>query len=415
MTTIPHIPRTVVGLEVENFKRVTAVTITPDPSDPLVLISGKNASGKSSTIEALWAALESAAMTRGTRTTRPVRDGANKATVRVDLGDIIVTRTWNKAGKSQLTVTAADTGAKFTSPQKLLDALIGSLSFDPLAFTRKSDKEQAADLLAMVDLGIDLDAVAAERAALYDQRTNVGRDRKALGAAPTVDDTLPTDEVSATDVLARLREAQDTERDRNDLETMIEGRTNRINEYRAQIAELEAEISGYRANLDALPAPADTDAIESELAGLEDTNAAIRANNTNRATADHAADLDAEYQRLTDAIAAVDKRKADALAAADFPLDGLSFDDQGVTYQGIPLGQASTAEQIRVSCALATALNPSIRVMRVSDGSLLDSESRKILADLAAEQGFQVWMELVDESGQVGIVIEDGKLAQPAT
>lgn len=53
--------------------------------------------------------------------------------------------------------------------------------------------------------------------------------------------------------------------------------------------------------------------------------------------------------------------------------------------------------------------------MRVSDGSLLDSESRKILADLAAEQGFQVWMELVDESGQVGIVIEDGKLAQPAT
>lgn len=415
MTTIPHIPRTVVGLEVENFKRVTAVTITPDPSDPLVLISGKNASGKSSTIEALWAALESAAMTRGTRTTRPVRDGANKATVRVDLGDIIVTRTWNKAGKSQLTVTAADTGAKFTSPQKLLDALIGSLSFDPLAFTRKSDKEQAADLLAMVDLGIDLDAVAAERAALYDQRTNVGRDRKALGAAPTVDDTLPTAEVSATDVLARLREAQDTERDRNDLETMIEGRTNRINEYRAQIAELEAEISGYRANLDALPAPVDTDAIESELAGLEDTNAAIRANNTNRATADHAADLDAEYQRLTDAIAAVDKRKADALAAADFPLDGLSFDDQGVTYQGIPLGQASTAEQIRVSCALATALNPSIRVMRVSDGSLLDSESRKILADLAAEQGFQVWMELVDESGQVGIVIEDGKLAQPAT
>lgn len=39
-TTVPHIPRTVVGLTVENFKRVTAVDISPDPDNPIVANAG---------------------------------------------------------------------------------------------------------------------------------------------------------------------------------------------------------------------------------------------------------------------------------------------------------------------------------------------------------------------------------------
>ncbi|NGZ99664.1 hypothetical protein G5V59_02720 [Nocardioides sp. W3-2-3] len=50
--------------------------------------------------------------------------------------------------------------------------------------------------------------------------------------------------------------------------------------------------------------------------------------------------------------------KADALAKATFPVDGLGFDDDGVTYQGVPFAQASSAEQIRVSLAMAMSLNP---------------------------------------------------------
>lgn len=410
-TTVPHIPRTVVGLTVENFKRVTAVDISPDPDNPIVAISGRNAQGKTSVLDALWAALESSAMSRGTRTTRPVRDGANKATVRVDLGDIIVTRTWNKAGKSTLTVTAADTGAKYTSPQTLLDDLLGRLSFDPLAFTRQSPKDQATTLLGMVDLDIDLDAIDAERADLFDTRTGVGRDRKAVGTPPTVDDTLPDEEVAAGDILARLRAAQDTENTRADTARRIDEYRDRIEQHRAAIAKLEASIAAATGALDALPAPVDLEALEAELSDLDTTNKAIRDNNAARAAAARAADLDAEYARLTDAIAAVDKRKADALAAAQFPLPGLSFDDQGVTYNGVPLGQSSAAEQLRVSCAIAAATDPSVRVMRVTDGSLLDSDSRRILADIAADQGFQVWMELVDESGEIGVVIDDGHVA----
>ena len=54
-----------------------------------------------------------------------------------------------------------------------------------------------------------------------------------------------------------------------------------------------------------------------------------------------------EYTDLTEQINALDQRKTNALAGATFPVDGLGFDADGVTYQGVPLAQASSAEQIR--------------------------------------------------------------------
>jgi len=56
------------------------------------------------------------------------------------------------------------------------------------------------------------------------------------------------------------------------------------------------------------------------------------------------------------------------------------------------------------------ALNPTVRVLRVTDGSLLDSENLALLADMAQQQNVQVWIERVDESGTVGVVIEDGRV-----
>ena len=57
------------------------------------------------------------------------------------------------------------------------------------------------------------------------------------------------------------------------------------------------------------------------------------------------------------------------------PLHGLALDAEGrVTFGGLPLDQASDAEQLRVSCAIAMTGNASIRVIRVRDGSLLNED-----------------------------------------
>ena len=77
---------------------------------------------------------------------------------------------------------------------------------------------------------------------------------------------------------------------------------------------------------------------------------------------------------------------------------------------GHPLNQASGAEQLRAGVAIAMALNPKLRVIRVRDGNSLDSGGMRLLAEMAEEHGYQVWIERVDESGTVGFVIEDGEV-----
>lgn len=413
-------PLTVVGLQVENFKRVQAVNISPDPDQPIVAISGKNAQGKSSVIDAIWAALAGAAATRGTKTTKPVKDGADKATVRVDLGDLIVTRTWNKAGKSTLTVTNAD-GAKYSSPQAMLDDLIGTLTFDPLAFTRLNPRDQVAALMEVVDLDVDLDALDAQRAALYDKRTEIGRDRKKLGDTPEIDYRLPEEETPATELFDRITAARRAHGNKHEAREKTNAAAQELQNLKEQRDELDRQIEQqtattkqlqeeYEAAERAAAEAEDPAELQNQIADLDRTNAAIRYNNTAKQHAAQSEALDKAYAEKTDEIAALDKSKADALAAATFPLDGLSFGDDGVTYNGQPLGQASAAEQLRAATAIAAALNPTVRVIRIADGSLLDSDSRAALEDMARAENFQIWLELVDESGELGIVIEDGKI-----
>jgi len=103
-----------------------------------------------------------------------------------------------------------------------------------------------------------------------------------------------------------------------------------------------------------------------------------------------------------------EEEKAAKIAAAKMPVPGLSFGDGMVVLNGVPFDQASDAEQLRTSIAIAMALNPKLRVIRVRDGSLLDEESMKLLEQMADSKDYQVWIERVDGSGKVGFVLEDG-------
>ena len=99
-----------------------------------------------------------------------------------------------------------------------------------------------------------------------------------------------------------------------------------------------------------------------------------------------------------------------AIASVQFPVKGLGFGEDEVLWEGLPFNQISNSEQIRASVAIGMAMNPRLRVMRIKDGSLLDTESMEIVADLAKREDFQIWMEVVDETGKVGIYLEEGEV-----
>ena len=409
----------IIELQAENVKRLKAVDITPDGT--LQVIGGRNAQGKSSVLDAIWLALGGGKASK--ETSLPIRDGEKKASVRLDLGDLIVTRSWTAKGTS-LKVENTE-GAVFKSPQSMLDGLVGSMSFDPLEFTRLSAKAQREALLDLVELVIDLDELARQRNEIFAERSEVGRRGKAIGDVQ-VDDDLPDLERSASDFIARIREAENQNRQADEAMSTYEATTREIEVAEARVDELrkrleEAESSLYaasqRAEMQLKTAQTfvkvDVSPLEDELEGVEELNQKIRANNAARDKQAQKEALRGEYKTLTERLEALDKTKAKALEAATFPVVGLGFDDTGVTYQGVPFSQASSAEQIRVSVAMAMAMNPKLRVLRIKDGSLLDAETLEALRAQVAENDFQLWLEVVTTSTEGGaVIIEDGKVAE---
>lgn len=103
-----------------------------------------------------------------------------------------------------------------------------------------------------------------------------------------------------------------------------------------------------------------------------------------------------------------------ALEKAAMPVPGLGFDDDGVTYGGVPLDQASGAEQLRVSLAIAMACSPTLRDIWIKDGSLLDDDSLEALRQLASEKDYRVWVERVGDGDDGALIIEDGAVRDGA-
>ncbi|MCK5236439.1 MAG: AAA family ATPase [Deltaproteobacteria bacterium] len=413
----------IIKLQAENYKVLKAVTITPEGNT--VIISGKNGQGKTSTLDTIWAALSGGEA--GKKNKKPIREGEDHAMITLDLGDLIVTRKWTSNEKSYLTVENKE-GANFKSPQSILDNLVGRLTFDPLEFANLKNKEQVDALLETIDLDIDLDTVGSARADFFTERTDVKREVKRLDSALSMmavpEEGMPIKEVSATDILNEIEEASSVKRmlhcakdelmqEQNSLSAAQEELMEKV----ASIEQLKIEISN-RINtiatseevIESIKVP-DIEVLETKLKTVEETNKAIRnAGEYNRIQKQYN-DQTGKHIALTMKIEELDKKKADAIKAAKMPVDGLSFDEDGLTLKGVPFAQVSSAEQLRVSVAMAMAINPKLRVLRITDGSLLDSDSMKIIEQMATDNDFQIWIEVVDDTGKVGIYIEDGEIA----
>lgn len=420
----------IVQLTAENIKKLVAVEIKPDGA--MVQITGANGQGKTSVLDCILWALNGAQNIQLV----PVRQGEEQGRIRLDLGELVVTRKFvvKEDGDytTSLTVESAD-GAKFNSPQTVIDKLLGTLSFDPLAFARMEPAKQFEMLRQFVP-GVDFPAIDAENKKDYDERTVANRkakEFKTLAEAIKVEaGPAPerVDEKALVDELAKAGEhntALETRRaNRNKVADAVELNRSKASEVvlAAKKALEEAEKEATRllalaeqdskklADAGPLPATIDTAAILKKIEDAKVANARAAAHEERaaheKAAKDHA-------DKAAEITARMEKRQADklaAIAAANLPVKGLEFGDGIVLYKGVPFDQASDAQQLGASLSLAMALNPKLRVIRVRDGSLLDETSLAIVEKMAAENDYQVWIERVETSGKVGFVIENGSV-----
>lgn len=407
-------PLTIVRLDVQGFKRLTAVSITP--RGEVVEIRGNNAQGKSSVLDAIEVAL------RGKKAApeNPVHSGAEKAEVRLDLGSLTIERTIQPSGTQALKIRSADPAQPST--QAALDALLGQISFDPYEFVRLKPREQAERLREA--MGIDTAALDSKRASLYDERTLANREVTRLEGA-LVNTPFPDGPDEPVDVSALAEQLAEITR------TMAENNAARVaaKEAGARLTSVEREVADLRERLaaaeqehekireefgaataavvalvDPNPAP-----IQAQLASATELNEIAAQRARRRELADNLATMMGESEHYSQQILEVDQAKEMLLASASFPIPGIGIDGDTVTLNGLPIEQASAAERLRFAVALGLALNPRIGVLLIRDGSLLDEQSMEIVASMAREAGAQVWIERVGKEG-AGWLIEDGAL-----
>lgn len=428
----------IVRLIAENFKKLRAVEITP--TGEIVEVVGKNGAGKSSVLDSIWAALGGAKHIQAV----PIRRGADRARVRLDLGELIVERRFTESG-STLSVENAE-GARYKSPQAMLDALLGALSFDPLAFVTQAPREQFDALRKIAPIEVDVDQLDGLNRRDYAKRTETNGEAKKKRAQaegisvrageiePRVDTAALKDrlaEAASTNAEIERRRArrEQAARDVEDKRKGADGARVRsaslreraadlirqADENDAQVTSMLADADTLQAKLDAaepLPELVDADALRAELDQAERTNADVDAEESRRARKAallaEVEQLEADSRELTATMEGRERAKAEAIAAAKMPVDGLGFGDGIVTFNGIPFEQASTAEQLRVSVAIAMAGNPKLKVIRIKEGSLLDGDNFALIAEMARAHGYQVWLESITSHGGPSVLIEDG-------
>lgn len=412
----------ITSLQINNVMRVSAVQINPDGNT--VIIGGNNAQGKSTTLNSIMMAIAGEKYIPA----KPLKDGEKKGMIEIKLDNgMTITRRFTEKGTS-LKLEDKE-GNKLTSQQAILNKLLSTLAFDPLKFMHMAPKDQATTLRGLV--GIDFTELDNKYSQIYSDRTLVNREVKNLRAVYNSADGyegVPKEEQSVSELLKKHNEMTEVNKSKINARTEMISQTeakdsvskqielleNKLEELRLIEQQHEEALTEMKAAYMEMPffKAEEIALITEQMEQAEETNRRVRANQQLEKTFTELRDKECTANELTKELEDIDAEKQKALEEAAFPIDGLSFNEDGVFYNSIPIDQASSAEQLRISTSIGIAMNSELRVMLVRDGSLLDEDNLVMMNDLADDNDMQIWIEKVGSGDECSVIIEDGMVKE---
>ena len=420
---------TITELRSSNVKRLTAVQLIPPPTGNVV-IGGKNGQGKSSLLDSLLYALAG----KGSLPEKPVRNGTSEAEIEVRIDTtppLIVRRKIKPNGSSSLELKQVDAKGietKVSKPQTVLDSLVGKVAFDPLAFTRLGPQDQVATLKEIV--GVDTSDLDASIESLMEQRKKAKQELSAFEAATgtmTFHEDIPEDAIEQdTKALSeQLQKAQQHNQEIDRLFDVADTAQEAVTSQKAKVADLEKQLAAAKATLADLEQKMeaankactdaeqiDTDPIIARIQSAGEYNQQVRDNANYRRRQKAAREQETEILNLTDQIEQLREDRVKLMGQAKWPVEGLAFGENGVTFKTLPFSQCSSAEQLRISTAVGLSQNPQLKLMLIRDGSLLDDDNLALLDQMAREHNAQVWIERVSTGSECSVIIEEGHVSK---
>jgi DNA repair exonuclease SbcCD ATPase subunit len=401
-------------LKAENIKRIKAVEINTDGKN-FIEITGKNGQGKSSVLDSIAYVLGGKSLIPE----RPIRDGETYGMIEVTIDDFIVRRLFNQDGSSTLKITNKDGFVK-TSPQQWLDSIIGTLSFDPLAFTMLEPKKRVEMFKKLA--GIDTTELDKHYQELYAKRHETGiLVKRAEGAVESLKEF--SEPVQVPDI-SELQRQRDEAQGNNAFIANREAQLVRLNNDRAETSRkiyelqellklIDQKKSEIQAELDQISYVDLVPALTKQINEVQELVVKKAKHDSFIKAVKEFDQISTTHLSISEEIREITLEKQKIIESAKLPVQGLTLNDSELYYNGIPFEQLSQAEQLKVSMAMAIAENPQLKIARITDGSLLDSQSMQVLKEMIEAHDFQLFIETVsDENPENGaLYIYDGEIA----
>jgi AAA15 family ATPase/GTPase len=424
-------------LTIHNFLRLKDVEMNPSKTNVIV---GRNKQGKTSILKAIRTCFD------GKADASSIRIGEGKAEITVELDELSIKRTITEKG-NYLDISNRE-GMKMPAPQKYLDGILGTFSFNPIEFFEKKPADRKKYLLNAIKLTITQDELAAytgekltgmdfegthaleivevARKHYYDQRTvanaEVTKKEKALQDLTSkipegfdaksvseeeitkLRDAIASDEKQALLAKANTEAIEALQRTEKETVNEIARLTERLKVVQDEIVERTERKFDYSDEM-ALGAARDTLAkLESQREIVFTVKRAEEVRGELSAAIQEATKLDGVVKKLTKEV------PEDLIKKAKLPVEGLTISGDDILIGGISIDNLSSSEQLKFGLQVVRALNGEFKVICVDGIETLDAETFEAFLKEIENDDYQYFVTRVEGNSPHSIVIEDGAI-----
>ena len=395
-------------LEIENVKRVKAVSLEPTQNG-LTVIGGRNGQGKTSILDSIAWALGG----NKYKPSQPHREGSVlPPNLQISLSNGLEIK---RDGKNSDLKVIDPSGQK--AGQKLLDSFVEEFALNLPKFMESSNADKARTLLQIIGVGDKLAEFEKKEQELYNERLVIGRvadQKKKFAAEMTYFQEAPKELISVSELIqeqqAILAKNAENERLRGQRDSLKQRQVQLDSEI-ARLIEEKAKVDQQLeiAEKDALDLHDEsTEQLEYSISNTEEINRKVRAN-LDKDKAEQDAQVEKEkYDNLSAQIDRIRLDKNQLLEDADLPLPGLSVAEGELLYKGQRWDNMSGAEQLKVSTAIVRKLNPECGFILIDKLEQMDLDTLKEFGQWLEQEQLQAIATRVSTGDECSIIISDG-------
>lgn len=326
--------------------------------------------------------------------------------LRDDKGSYTVTRAMNKDKQTQFSVVADDGRAL---DQKWLDNLFKSLMVSPMDFAGMKPKEQAKEL------GIDTSEFDEKISAKKQEFTFINRELSNFGEI-TIPPYRERQDVSKLN--QQKNEALAFNREQEHAQAAITHKSEEIDRIDRRIREVQQELQllmvskeNRESEFKNLPLPKPPKETESFDRAIEELDAQNQEAYEYEQALEKSRQKEAKAQELAEnklAQKQLHEEKTAYLQSLDLPFNTMTIDDDGgLLMDGNPLCEPykSSGELWAIIPRIIAKLNPDWKYLFIQGWNMMDKKKQANLVNELLELGFQLCIEVVDETPDGGVIV----------